>query len=133
MNRLQLLAVGMGVAVAALGALIPRFAGSLFTQDLSVVAAMKPLAMPLFLAGAFHGFICSAEGVLLVRRDLGFLGKIYAASAIIMPAVLLQLKRRAAPVPEIWTAFVWFQAIRALILNLRVRLSDGGGAPAKVV
>ena len=30
--------------------------------------------------------------VWLVRRDLDFLGKIYAASAVVMPAVLLQLK-----------------------------------------
>ena len=114
----------MGVTVAALGALIPRFAGSLFTQDLAVVAAMKPLALPLFLSGAFHGLICSAEGVLLVRRDLDFLGKIYALSAVVMPAVLLQLKFQSAAVPQIWAAFVWFQAVRALILNLRVRFKQ---------
>eukprot|EP00622_Pseudochattonella_farcimen_P006423 FR742226.1.p1 GENE.FR742226.1~~FR742226.1.p1 ORF type:complete len:245 (+),score=25.34 FR742226.1:1-735(+) len=122
-QRLRNLAVMMGSGVALVAALIPRFFGVIFTRDMGVVSAMKPLAMPLFLAGVMHGFICSAEGVLLVRRDLNFLAQLYAASAVIMPAVLIVLKRRAVPVSQVWVAFVWFQAVRALLLNLRVRLT----------
>ena len=73
--------------------------------------------MPLFLSAALHSLVCSAEGALLVRRDLGFLAQLYAASAVLMPAALVALKRRGPSLPVIWAHFVVFQAARALLLN----------------
>ena len=68
-------------------------------------AALKPLAAPLFISAALHSLVCSAEGALLVRRDLGFLSKLYAASAVLMPAALIALKRRGASLEAIWAYF----------------------------
>lgn len=119
-RRLQSLAVFSGVAVGAIGAVVPLCLGTLFTRDLAVLEALKPLALLLFASVGLHGFICSAEGVLLVRRELGFLGKIYATSAVLMPAWLLHLKRTGASLPAVWSAFVVFQLVRAVVLTWRV-------------
>ena len=124
--RLQSFALSVGIVVAAIGGMLPLFGAGLFTRDAAVAAALRPLALPLFAAAALHAAVCSAEGVLLVRRELEFLGKVYAASAILMPAALMAIKRKNAGLGAIWGAFVVFQAARAAILNWRVHMPHQG-------
>ena len=50
---------------------------------------------------------------------------LYAASAVLMPAALVALKRRGPSLPVIWAHFVVFQAARALLLNWRVWRKGG--------
>ena len=119
-RRLQISFFGVGIVVAALGALVPVLGASLFTNDLAVITALRPLSPLLFASAALHSLVCSAEGALLVRRDLGFLSALYAASAVLMPLSLLALKRSGPSLPAVWKHFVAFQAIRAVLLNWRV-------------
>lgn len=121
-RKLQGFAAAVGLAVATLGGALAVYGSGLFTADLAVAAALKPLALPLFFAAALHSLICSAEGVLLVQKELGFLGKVYSCSAVCMPIALLALKQQGAGLRAVWDAFVAFQAIRVVILNGRVHL-----------
>lgn len=130
-RKLQGFAATVGLAVATVGGALALYGSSLFTADLAVAAALKPLALPLFLAAALHSLICSAEGVLLVQKEFGFLGKVYSSSAVLMPLVLLALKQQGAGLRAVWDAFVAFQAIRVVILNGRVHLRrERAPAPA---
>ena len=72
-RRLTLIALGVGAGAAGLGALAATQGLRLFTRDAAVRAAARPLAAPLALATLLHGAVCAGEGVLLARRDLGFL------------------------------------------------------------
>jgi hypothetical protein len=129
--KLQTFAASVGMGVATVGGAVATFGAGLFTADPAVAAALKPLALPLFLAAALHSLICSAEGVLLVRKDLGFLGKVYALSAVVMPLALLALKQQGAGLLGVWVAFVGFQATRVVILNCRVHKKEQPSAAAE--
>jgi Na+-driven multidrug efflux pump len=120
LRRLQGSFFALVVAVSAVGSLLPLFGARLFTSDVAVIAALKPLAPLLFMSAALHSLVCSAEGILFARRELGFLGKVYALSAVAMPYALITLKQKSAGLPVIWTSFVMFQFVRAAILNCKV-------------
>jgi len=49
------------------------------------------------------------EGVLLARRELGFLAGAYAVSTAQLPPVLFRIKRSGGTVAMIWNAFAVFQ------------------------
>ncbi len=121
-RRAQMAFLALSTCTACLGGLVPRWGARFFTADPAVSAALGPLALPLALSAALHGAVCSAEGPLLVRGELGFLGALYAASAVLVPAALLRVKGPGASLLAVWRTFVAFQLVRAIVLNVRVHL-----------
>lgn len=105
-----------GVMAAAIG-LIPILS-RFFTSDPAVVSLVNGV-MPL-LAAFFvvHGILCAAEGVLLGQKDLGFLGKMYAAYFVAVPYFMMRVKRAALSgvqgigLNSVWTVFLSYQMFR---------------------
>ncbi|VEU43230.1 unnamed protein product [Pseudo-nitzschia multistriata] len=123
--------------VAAVGA-IPLLAGW-FTSDPSVVALVRSVVPLLLVFFGVHGLVCGSEGVLLGRKDLGFLGKMYAAFFVAVPYFMMGVKRRAlagaAGLSSVWTVFVGYQlarcgiwVARACALQARTRRSAAATA-----
>jgi len=112
----RLFGVGMIVAViiATAASSIPAYFAGALTSDETVKTAVKPLAKYLW-AGAFlTAPVAVSEGVLLARRELGYLATVYIASTAVFPTFLLQIKKTAGPVVDVWSYFAWFQLFRAV-------------------
>merc|ERR1712190_19227 len=88
------------------------------TNDPLVTLEMKALALPLSAAVLLTGPVCASEGVLLARRQLGFLSLVYLSSIALLPALLL----RVGSVVGVWTTFGIFQMVRAVSFTARVWL-----------
>ena len=73
-----------------------------------------------------HGILCSAEGLLLGQKDLGFLGKMYGAFFAIVPYFMLRVKRAAlggaanVGLTSVWQVFLAYQMVRAVAWVARV-------------
>ena len=109
-------AVFGGAMMAAVCA-IPLLSG-FFTADPAVVALVNSVAPFLLGFFAIHGVLCSAEGLLLGQKDLGFLGKMYAIAFAGVPYMMLRLKRAALTgtksvgLTSVWNVFLGYQIIR---------------------
>ena len=117
-----LLKVGffMATIVASASALVPAFFGGLLTSDGVVQNAVKPLAKYLW-AGAFlTAPVAVSEGVLLARRELGFLAAIYVISTALLPTALLRVKHIGGNVVQVWAIFAVFQLFRATCFAGRI-------------
>ena len=66
-----------------------------FTSDAAVIYLVNAVAPWLLIFFGVHGVLCSAEGILLGLKDLGFLGKVYAGFFAVVPFLLLQVKKAA--------------------------------------
>jgi Na+-driven multidrug efflux pump len=117
-----LLGVGFlsAAAIASIVSLVPAKFGFLITSDATVQNAVKPLAKYLWMGAFFWAPVAVAEGVLLARRELGFLAFVYLLSTAILPAALLQVKFRQGDVGQVWACFVAFQLCRAACFVGRV-------------
>ena len=82
----QLLKIAMSVAVlvASLASLVPAYFGYFITSDKVVQTAVKPLAKYLWLGAFFWAPVAVSEGILLARRELGFLAGVYLASTALV-------------------------------------------------
>ena len=106
-------------------ATIPVFS-KFFTSDPSVVGMVNSVAPFLAVFFASHGMFSASEGVLLGQKDLGFLGKSYAAFFAVVPALMLQVKRaalsgtRAVDLTSVWGVFVCYQLFRSVMWGLRL-------------
>jgi Na+-driven multidrug efflux pump len=106
-----------GVLMAGAASSIPLFSG-FFTSDPIVISQVN--AVVPYLAGCFlmHGFITAGEGVLLGQKDLGFLGKLYAAFFVGVPYFMLRVKSAAASglksanLTSVWQIFLGYQFVR---------------------
>ena len=117
-----LLKVGfcMATIVASASSLVPAFFGGILTSDGVVQEAVKPLAKYLW-AGAFlTAPVAVSEGVLLARRELGFLAAIYVVSTALLPAALLHVKHIGGSVVQVWACFAAFQLFRATCFAGRI-------------
>jgi len=76
--------------------------------------AVRPLALPFFLGGLLLAPVAVCKGVLLVRRELGFLAGVYAASTALLSPALFRIKRSSGTVVMIWNAFAVFQLFQAV-------------------
>lgn len=92
----------------------------LLTNDAGVRAAVRPLALPLALATVLTGPVCASEGVLLARRQLGFLAAVYVSTIAVLPPVLLAIKQRGGPLVLVWATFALFQFFRAALFTSRI-------------
>lgn len=111
--RLLRLGVSVGACVAVFAAIIPRFTPFILTNDATVMSAVRPLALPLFLGALLTAPVAISEGILLARRELKYLASVYVASTIAFPFFLFKLKASGGPVTNVWFGFVMFQMFRA--------------------
>jgi len=97
----------------------------IFTTDptvMTMVNAVVPLLLVIF---STLGIFTSSKGMLLGQRDLGFLGKSYAAFFCIVPYFMLRLKRAALSkttaisLQSVWTVFTLYQLFRTAMWVLR--------------
>jgi len=119
-------AIFSSVMVAAVSTipLLSRF----FTADAqvaSIVSGVTPLLIGFF---GVHGIVCAMEGILLGRKDLQFLGRMYAAYFLCVPYFMLRVKRAALAgvkgihLNSVWKVFVGYQLVRFVTWSLRVFL-----------
>lgn len=139
MGFLKAGAIFGGAMMAAVSA-IPLLSG-FFTSDPAVIALVNSVVPLLLLFFGIHGFVCGTEGVLLGQKDLGFLGKLYAAFFAAVPYLMLQVKRaaltgsRTVNLTSVWTVFVGYQVVRCGIwlarsFQLQRRSYKAGGLAA---
>ncbi len=119
-RRLLRLGGCVGCGIALIAASIPKFLPFILTNDATVQASVKPLALPLFLASLLSAPLAISEGILLARRELKFLASVYLASTIAFPFGLFKLKTTGGPVSNVWYGFVLFVFLRGLIFTGKV-------------
>eukprot|EP00592_Proboscia_alata_P028671 CAMPEP_0194445334 /NCGR_PEP_ID=MMETSP0176-20130528/127799_1 /TAXON_ID=216777 /ORGANISM="Proboscia alata, Strain PI-D3" /LENGTH=738 /DNA_ID=CAMNT_0039271875 /DNA_START=9 /DNA_END=2225 /DNA_ORIENTATION=+ len=120
-NKLLSIGILVGLVMAGLASSIPRFLPQILTNSPLVQAAVRPLALPLFLGALLLAPVAVCEGVLLARRELGFLAGVYAISTALLPPVLFRIKRSSeGTVGMIWNAFAVFQLFRAVMFAGRL-------------
>jgi len=115
-NFLKAGAVFGGAMMAAVSAipLLSRF----FTSDPAVISLVNSVVPLLLVFFGVHGFVCGTEGMLLGQKDLGYLGKMYAAFFAIVPYVMLKVKKRALAgthavgLTSVWSVFIGYQICR---------------------
>jgi Na+-driven multidrug efflux pump len=101
--------------------LLSRF----FTTDLQVISLVNAVAPLLLVFFASHGIVCAMEGVLLGRKDLAFLGKMYANFFVVVPFLMLRVKKAALAgaagvgIRSVWTVFIGYQLFRLVAWSFR--------------
>jgi Na+-driven multidrug efflux pump len=119
--RLMRLGLVMGSVMGLLSSSIPAFAPGILTNDAAVQTAVRPLALPLAIGALLTAPVAVSEGVLLARRDLGFLAGVYLASTALLPSLLIRLvKNVKGPVVNVWWGFAMFQLFRAVCFTTRI-------------
>lgn len=117
-NFLKAGSVFGGAMMAAVSA-IPLLSG-LFTTDKVVIQLVNSVIPHLLLFFGLHGCLMGSEGMLLGQKDLGFLGKLYAAFFFIVPYAMVQVKRAALAgksvgIQHVWSIFGGYQIARIFI------------------
>jgi len=103
---------------------IPLLSG-FFTSDLPVISLVNMVAPLLVGWFAVHGIVCSLEGMMMGRKDLGFLGRMYAAYFALVPFFMMRVKRAAlmgkqgVNLTSIWKVFLAYQLSRVSICTVR--------------
>jgi Na+-driven multidrug efflux pump len=118
-NFLKAGAVFGGTMMAAVST-IPLLSG-FFTSDQAVISLVNSVVPLLLVFFGVHGFVCGTEGMLLGQKDLGYLGKMYAAFFAIVPYLMLKVKRKALAgthavgLTSVWTVFIGYQLVRCVL------------------
>jgi Na+-driven multidrug efflux pump len=116
-----------GAAMVAAVRFIPLLSG-FFTADPNVISLVNMVVPYLMGFFAVHGFVCATEGLLLGRKDLGFLGRMYAGFFGVVPLLMLRVKTAALlakgnsiiNLTSVWKIFVGYQLFRASAWSVRV-------------
>lgn len=109
-----------GLFTALCATSIP-FVSSLMTTDAAVVSQIAAVVPHLAAIFALHGLVMSAEGVLLGKEDVNFLGCMYGAFFFIMPAWMMRVKHgalhlgKAAGLGSVWSVFLMYQLMRSIL------------------
>ena len=109
-----------GLFTALCATSIP-FVSGLMTTDAAVVAQITAVMPHLAAIFALHGLVMSAEGVLLGKEDVNFLGCMYGAFFFIMPAWMMRVKHgalhlgQAAGLGSVWSVFLMYQLMRSIL------------------
>jgi Na+-driven multidrug efflux pump len=114
----------LGVFLASTVACIP-FALQLFTTDPAVMILVRQIIPVLFIIFSLHGVFCGSEGILLGQRDLKFLERMYAAYFVVVPYLMLQVKKAAKTgadvgLSSVWNIFLGYQLFRIAAWVARV-------------
>jgi Na+-driven multidrug efflux pump len=115
--RLLRYACAISAGAALFGGSMALIGTPLLTSDAAVREAVRPLAAPLAMGTLLCGPIGASEGVLLGRRQVGFLAGVYVATVALLTPALLAVKTRGGPVALVWTCFAAFQACRAALFS----------------
>lgn len=89
-----------------------------FTADPAVVSLVHSVLPLLLVIFSTLGIFTASEGMILGQRDLGFLGKSYATFFVVIPYLMLRLKRAAlrgtavVTLKSVWTVFTSYQLFR---------------------
>jgi len=110
----------LSLAVATIP-LLSRFS----TSDPAVVALVTKVTP--FVVGSVlgHSFLCAFEGILLGRKDLAFVGKMYTAWFFLAPYFVLRVKKAALEgtksigLTNVWTVFMSYQLFRTMTWTAR--------------
>lgn len=89
------------------------------TSDLRVIQTVHEVVPAMLFILSTHGIFCASEGILLGYRDLKFLGRIYSLFFVVVPMLMLRLKRVAqigvtVNLISVWKIFLYYQAIRII-------------------
>jgi Na+-driven multidrug efflux pump len=115
----------MGLVQASIVAIIP-WAGTLFTTDQAVLRTINSIVPVLLALFASLGVFCASEGILLGQRDLAFLGRMYGLFFVVIPWLMLHVKRlalagnAAISLSSVWQVFLGYQAFRISAMVGRV-------------
>jgi Na+-driven multidrug efflux pump len=118
-NFLKAGAVFGGAMMAGVSG-IPLLTG-FFTSDQAVIHLVNSVVPLLLVFFGMHGFVCGTEGILLGQKDLGYLGKMYAAFFAAVPFMMLRVKRKALAgvanigLTNVWTVFIGYQLARCAL------------------
>ena len=121
-SRMLKIGLAVGAVVTGAAASIPRFFPWILTNDVAVQTAVRPLALPLLLGGLLTAPVAVSEGILLARRELGFLAGVYVLSTALFPSIVFKVKQAQGPVVHVWACFAGFQLFRALCFTGRIWL-----------
>jgi Na+-driven multidrug efflux pump len=109
-----------GAVMVAAVSCVPLLSG-LFTADPRVIALVNMVVPILMVVFSVHPIVCACEGLLLGRKDLGFLGKMYAAFFAVVPLCMLRVKHAALRdasgainVASVWKVFLGYQLFRTV-------------------
>lgn len=78
------------------------------------------MAKYLWLGAFFWAPVAISEGILLARRELGFLAAVYLMSTALLPPALLQIKFRQGSVDLVWASFCVFQVFRTIFFTGKI-------------
>jgi len=121
MMKAAVLFTALSVSTVAIMPLISRF----FTSDVTVIKQVNSIVPYLSMFFLVHPITLLFEGILLGRKDLGFLGKSYAAYFFIVPWIFLRMKEaslsgfKAVTLESVWQVFVLYQLSRFVFWSLR--------------
>lgn len=123
-NLLQV-AILCGLLLGSIAASIP-LALPVFTVDSLVMQQVRQIIPILTLIFSLHGIFCGSEGILLGRKDLTFLGRMYGLFFAVVPVCMLQIKHAArlgrnVGLRTVWLAFLIYQLIRISLWVGRVK------------
>ncbi|KAG7351638.1 MATE efflux family protein [Nitzschia inconspicua] len=132
-NTLLGLGFVMASVVASIASIIPAKFGGMLTSDGAVKAAVQPLAKYLW-AGAFlTAPVAVSEGILLARRELGYLATVYVLTTALLPPALIRVKLMGGNVEQVWACFAAFQLFRAFFFAGRIWLGTAWNAISNIV
>lgn len=88
-----------------------------FSTDPAVRTMVNSVTHLLLAFFCVHGFVAAGEGVLMGQRDLPFLGKMYGGYFVVVPYLMLRVKKAAlagypVDLTSVWTVFLGFQMFR---------------------
>ena len=119
--RLLKMGVFVGMVMGSLASMVPRFFPQLVTNDKVVQEAVRPLALPLLVGALLTAPVAVSEGILLAKRELGYLASVYVLStALLPPALIYGVKLVKGPVVNVWWGFAIFQLFRAICFTGRL-------------
>ena len=119
-SRMLQIGLGVGAVVTFVAASMVRFFPGILTNDAAVQAAVKPMALPLALGGLLTAPVAVSEGILLARRELGFLASVYVLTTALFPFIVFRVKKAQGPVVHVWACFAGFQLFRAACFTGRI-------------
>mmetsp|Transcript_14690 Transcript_14690/g.20978 ORF Transcript_14690/g.20978 Transcript_14690/m.20978 type:complete len:127 (+) Transcript_14690:213-593(+) len=109
------------MVMGSLASMVPRFFPQLVTNDRVVQEAVRPLALPLLVGALLTAPVAVSEGILLAKRELGYLASVYVLStALLPPALIYGVKLVKGPVVNVWWGFAIFQLFRAICFTGRL-------------
>jgi Na+-driven multidrug efflux pump len=96
-----------------------------FTSDPAVASLVNSIVPILVAVFTLHGVFCASEGILVARKDLTFLGRMYGMFFLVVPYLMLRVKHASSmgvhvELRSVWEIFFGYQAFRISAWVLRV-------------